>query len=144
MPYTPKTWSTNDTVTAADMNDLETALGAASTTAESAVQDAGDETIAGVKTFSSSPLVPTPTTSGQAASKGYVDSKQGTLASNAAPGLAVIVYWSGTGWRTIGGGTDLTARPGGRADLPVIAVGAPAATADATWMIAGVDLRLDS
>jgi hypothetical protein len=33
----------------------------------------GDQTIPGVKTFSSSPVVPTPTTSGQAASKGYVD-----------------------------------------------------------------------
>ncbi len=34
----------------------------------------GDETVAGIKTFSSSPIVPTPTTSTQAASKGYVDS----------------------------------------------------------------------
>lgn len=34
---------------------------------------AGDETIAGVKTFSSSPVVPTPTASGQAATKAYVD-----------------------------------------------------------------------
>lgn len=33
-----------------------------------------NETIAGIKTFSSSPIVPTPTTSGQAATKGYVDS----------------------------------------------------------------------
>lgn len=34
----------------------------------------GNQTIAGVKTFSSSPVVPeTPTTNGQAASKGYVD-----------------------------------------------------------------------
>lgn len=143
MAYTPKTWSTNDTVTAADLNDLETGLGATSTKADGAVQNTGAETVAGVKTFSSSPIVPTPTTSGQATTKGYVDGLQGGL-TNAAPGLAVIVYWSGTGWRTIGSGTDLTARPGGRSDLPVIAVGAPAATADATWMIAGTDLRLDS
>ncbi|HNX48673.1 MAG TPA: sialate O-acetylesterase [Thermoanaerobaculaceae bacterium] len=39
-----------------------------------AVHLAGAETVAGVKTFSSSPVVPTPTTSGQAATKGYVDS----------------------------------------------------------------------
>lgn len=34
----------------------------------------GDQTIAGIKTFSSSPIVPTPTTSTQAANKSYVDS----------------------------------------------------------------------
>ena len=38
------------------------------------VHKTGDETIAGVKTFSSSPIVPTPTIATQAASKGYVDS----------------------------------------------------------------------
>jgi hypothetical protein len=37
------------------------------------VADSGDETIAGVKTFSSSPIVPTPTTEFQAATMGYVD-----------------------------------------------------------------------
>ena len=38
------------------------------------VKLAEDQTIAGVKTFSSSPIVPTPTTGTQAANKGYVDS----------------------------------------------------------------------
>ncbi len=38
-----------------------------------AVRTSGAETIAGVKTFSSSPIVPTPTTSTQAANKSYVD-----------------------------------------------------------------------
>lgn len=38
-----------------------------------AVQNTGAETIAGVKTFSSSPLVPTPTTDYQIATKKYVD-----------------------------------------------------------------------
>jgi hypothetical protein len=37
------------------------------------VHNTGTETVAGVKTFSSSPVVPTPTTSGQAATKGYAD-----------------------------------------------------------------------
>ena len=37
------------------------------------VANTGNETIAGVKTFSSSPLVPGPTTEFQAATKGYVD-----------------------------------------------------------------------
>ena len=34
---------------------------------------AGDQTVAGVKTFSSSPIVPTPTTASQAAPKSYAD-----------------------------------------------------------------------
>lgn len=37
------------------------------------VHTTGNETISGVKTFNSSPVVPTPTTSTQAANKGYVD-----------------------------------------------------------------------
>jgi len=38
-----------------------------------AVAKSGEETIAGIKTFSSSPIVPTPTTDMQASNKGYVD-----------------------------------------------------------------------
>lgn len=38
------------------------------------VSQVGDQTIAGVKTFSSSPIVPTPITDTQAANKKYVDS----------------------------------------------------------------------
>lgn len=37
----------------------------------------GDQTVAGVKTFSSSPLVPAPTTDLQAATKKYVDDNAG-------------------------------------------------------------------
>lgn len=37
----------------------------------------GNQTIAGVKTFSSSPIVPTPTANTQAANKAYVDSASG-------------------------------------------------------------------
>lgn len=43
------------------------------------VHDTGAEVIAGVKTFSASPLVPTPTTSGQVASKGYADTRDALL-----------------------------------------------------------------
>jgi hypothetical protein len=46
-------------------------IGAAADTA--VVHLTGAETVAGVKTFSSSPVVPTATTSGQAANKGQVD-----------------------------------------------------------------------
>lgn len=37
------------------------------------VHDTGNETITGVKTFSSSPIVPTPTTATQAVNKEYAD-----------------------------------------------------------------------
>lgn len=40
---------------------------------DNAVHKTGDETIEGVKTFSSSPIVPTPTTGTQATNKAYVD-----------------------------------------------------------------------
>lgn len=43
----------------------------------SAVATSGNETVAGVKTFSSSPIVPTPTTDYQAATKKYVDDNAG-------------------------------------------------------------------
>ncbi|HSX07470.1 MAG TPA: hypothetical protein VLG11_01100 [Candidatus Saccharimonadales bacterium] len=45
------------------------------------VHNTGDENVAGIKTFASSPVVPTPTTSTQAANKTYVDS----VASSGAP-----------------------------------------------------------
>lgn len=47
--------------------------GGGDVTDDEVVHDTGDETVAGVKTFSSSPIVPTPTTATQAAPKGYVD-----------------------------------------------------------------------
>src|SRR5687767_11024016 len=48
-----------------------TAAGAAADS--TVVHNTGDETVAGIKTFSSSPIVPTPTTATQAANKTYVD-----------------------------------------------------------------------
>lgn len=39
------------------------------------VKKTGDETIQGVKTFDSSPIIPTPTTDDQAQNKEYVDTK---------------------------------------------------------------------
>lgn len=42
------------------------------------VADTGDETIAGVKTFSSSPILPTPTSDMQGATKKYVDDNAGS------------------------------------------------------------------
>lgn len=57
------------------------------------VHNTGAETIAGIKTFSSSPIVPlTPTTSTQAASKGYVDSLPagGVTSVNTQTGAVVL------------------------------------------------------
>jgi hypothetical protein len=54
---------------------------AAKATDSAVVHNTGTETVAGVKTFSSSPVVPTPSTGTQAANKTYVD----TVASSGAP-----------------------------------------------------------
>lgn len=45
------------------------------------VRTSGDQTIGGVKTFSSSPVVPTPTTATQVSTKGYVDSASSAITS---------------------------------------------------------------
>ena len=57
----------------------QTAVGAVSSKADDSavVKLTGDQTVAGVKTFSSSPVVPTPTTDYQAATKKYVDDNAG-------------------------------------------------------------------
>jgi len=57
-----------------------TALNAKATDT-SVVHNSGAETVAGIKTFSSSPIVPTPTTATQTANKSYVDS----VASSGSP-----------------------------------------------------------
>lgn len=108
-----------------------TAAGAASDV--TVIHVTGDEAVAGIKTFSSSPIVPTPSTGTQAANKSYVDSAAsagapdattsgkgivqlagdlaGTAASPTVPGLASKASTSrqiiaGTG---LTGGGDLTA-----------------------------------
>lgn len=76
----------------APLSTVRTTAAGGSTTApsqEAAVGDAlagkvattGNETIAGVKTFSSSPILPTPTTDMQGATKKYVDDNAGVLPS---------------------------------------------------------------
>lgn len=50
----------------------------------------GDQTIAGIKTFSSSPIVPTPTTSTQAATKAYADLMVPLTQRAAASGVATL------------------------------------------------------
>jgi len=66
---------------------------------ENSVKLTGDQTIAGVKTFTSSPVVPTPTTNFQAATKKYVD-------DNATAGYVDI-----TTAQSIGGVKTFTSSP---------------------------------
>lgn len=83
--------ATVHTHTQAQVTNLVTDL--AGKAADSAVvHNTGTEAVAGVKTFSSSPVVPlTPTTSTQAASKGYVDSITAPVTSvNTQTGAVVL------------------------------------------------------
>ncbi len=59
------------------------------------VHASGDETVGGVKTFSSPPVVPTPTASAQAASKAYVDSSVAAGAPDATTTSKGIVQLAG-------------------------------------------------
>lgn len=54
------------------------------------VKNSGNETIAGVKTFSSSPVVPTPTTDMQASTKKYVDDSIDALGVGDPNGVATL------------------------------------------------------
>lgn len=56
------------------------------------VDTTGNETIAGIKTFSSSPIVPTPTTDFQASTKKYVDDNAGGDTSILSP-VGAVVAW---------------------------------------------------
>jgi hypothetical protein len=63
----------NITVTqAVDLDTMESNIALKANDAD-VVHDTGSETVAGIKTFSSSPIVPTPTTDFQASTKKYVD-----------------------------------------------------------------------
>lgn len=57
------------------------------------VHDTGNETIAGIKTFSASPIVPTPTTATQAANKTYVDGVA-ALGAPSDPSLFGLAMWT--------------------------------------------------
>ena len=66
------------------------------------VRRSTDQTIAGVKTFSSSPILPEPSASSNAATKGYVDGKLGSaVASGTAP--SQLLRWDGAAWTNTGG-----------------------------------------
>ena len=78
-------WVLNKDVEISNVNDLQNQLNNRYTKSENdnllaeldtkTVKLTGNETIAGIKTFTSSPIVPTPTTDFQVATKEYVDSR---------------------------------------------------------------------
>ena len=59
------------------------------------IHNSGNETVTGTKTFNSSPIVPTPTLSTQAANKSYVDSTVSAGASDATTSAKGIVQLAG-------------------------------------------------
>ena len=85
-------------------NQIATTAYVASQVANTAVNLTGDQTVDGIKTFTLSPIVPTPTTNTQAANKGYVDTKQANLGFTPVQqgtgigqtGSVVKIGWSGT------------------------------------------------
>ena len=88
-------------------NEGATANGRIDILDATAVKLTGNQTIAGVKTFTSSPIVPTPTTDYQVAPKNYVDVSISNLAVGVPSGA--ILMWSGgiatipTGWALCNG-----------------------------------------
>lgn len=68
---------------------------AGAATDSSVVHNTGSETVAGTKTFSASPVVPTPSLGSQAANKTYVDSVAGAGAPDASPTTKGIVQLAG-------------------------------------------------
>lgn len=115
----------NDFLSVAHNTDGTLKNGAAATDT-SVVHTTGNETVGGTKTFTASPVVPTPTTGGQAANKTYVDS----VASSGAPDATASTK----------GVVQLTGDLGGTAASPTVPGLASKQAADATLTaLAGLD-----
>jgi baseplate protein BppL len=106
---------------ASDISTAKTTADAAAVNT-SVVHNAGDETIAGIKTFSTSPLVPTPTTSNQATNKAYVDSTVSAGSPDASTTTKGIVRLTGD----LGGTATAPTVPGLATKEPTITAGTPA------------------
>jgi hypothetical protein len=79
----------------ADGTLKDTGIVAAKANDSSVVHNSGAETIAGIKTFSASPIVPTPTLGGQATTKAYVDSTVSAGAPDATTSSKGLVQLAG-------------------------------------------------
>lgn len=89
-------------IQAVDAAEARSDIGAAADTA--VVKLTGDQTIAGVKTFSSSPVIPAATTSTQATNKGQMDTAISTVVSAAvAPATIAPTLFVETSPRTLSG-----------------------------------------
>ena len=76
----------SSTVTVTELGYLANASSELQAQIDATVKDTGNQTVAGVKTFSSSPIVPTPTTDMQTSTKKYVDDNT-DLVNDTAPTL---------------------------------------------------------
>lgn len=79
----------------------------------------GDETMGGIKTFSSSPIVPTPSTNTQAANKSYVDNAASAAAPDATTSTKGLVQLTGA----LGGTATAPTVPGLATKEPTITAG---------------------
>jgi hypothetical protein len=111
---------------------VDTAVAAVSTAG--AVQTTGAQSISGVKTFTSSPIVPTPTTTTQVANKGYVDTLVVTLANSPAGTYITNDYNFGT--------STYPVRPTSRTDLIVVWRGPTAPPSSAGYALNGDEWRV--
>lgn len=99
-----------------------------------AVQLTGAQTVAGVKTFSSQPIVPTPTASGSVSTKGYVDAFVAGYANMAPTTGFYVDYNFGT--------SSYPVRPTSRTDLIAIWRGPTQPTAGGGYSLANDEYRV--
>lgn len=143
-----------------DKGDITVSGSGATWTADpdAVVKMAGDQTVAGTKTFSASPIVPTPTTDFQAATKAYADSVGGggsaeLLASTTYDPATLATHSSTSSTFTDADATNLvvtfTAPASGSVDVFLEAVADNAASVTQKWNlrdsvgdVAGSDTRV--
>lgn len=118
---------------------------------DSTVGISGDETVAGIKTFSSSPIVPTPTTDYQASTKKYVDDTAFAGAPNASTTVKGIVEIAtqaevDVGTDTGGTGAFLSVLPSQLATVNAksLTAGEALTAGDAVYVAAGTESALIS
>jgi hypothetical protein len=112
---------------------------AAKATDSAVVHNTGAETVAGIKTFSSSPVVPTPVNTTDAANKTYVDSVASSGAPDATTSVKGVVKLAGD----LGGTAALPTVPGLAAKLP-LKNGNPQLTDSTNDKFARVDISDDA